>query len=290
MRVALTGASGFTGRFVADALARQGAECVLLEADLTDAEAIADAVADARFDRLIHLAARAFVGVADWQGFYAVNQLGTFNLLDAVARERPGTRCVLASSAQVYGPGAEGLVAENAPTRPANHYAISKLAMEQGAALWRARLEVVVTRPFNYTGVGQDAQYLIPKIVDHFHRRAPVIELGNLWVKRDFGDVRSVAEAYAGLALAEQAPALVNICTGSVQAIGDILATLTTLSGHCLDVEVNPRFVRANDVPVLGGDATQLHAVLPSWQPHHLADTLKWMYDADDFAPATGLS
>lgn len=278
MRVAVTGASGFTGRFVAEALATAGAECVSLAADLTDPAAVAAAVADTRFDRLIHLAALAFVGVADWQGFYEVNQLGTFHLLDAIAKVRPGMRCVLASSAQVYGPGAEGLVTEDAATRPANHYAVSKFAMEQGAALWRDRLEIVVARPFNYTGVGQETQYLIPKIVDHFRRRAPVIELGNLRVKRDFGDVRAVAEAYVGLALAEVPPARVNIATGEVRSIDDILGILAQLSGHAPEVRVNPAFVRANDVPVLGGDPMRLRAALPGWAPRDLSDTLAWMY------------
>lgn len=278
MRIAVTGVQGFTGRFVAAALAERGIECVPLSADLADKDAVEAAVADTGFDRLIHLAARAFVNADDWAAFYTVNQLGTFHLLDAVARIRPGTRCILASSAQVYGPGAEGLVAEDAPTHPANHYAISKLAMEQGAALWRNRIETVVTRPFNYTGIGQETQYLIPKIVEHFRSRAPVIELGNLWVKRDFGDVRAVAEAYAGLALAEVPPAVANIATGTVRSIDDILGILTDLSGHKLEVRVNPAFVRAGDVPVLGGDPGRLRLALPEWRPRDLSSTLAWMY------------
>ena len=278
MRIALTGASGFTGRFVIEALADRGIECVPLSVDLADKAAVDAAIADTAFDRLIHLAARAFVNAADWEAFYAVNQIGTYHLLDAVARLRPGTRCIVASSAQVYGPGAEGLVAEDAATHPANHYAISKLAMEQGSALWRNRLEIVVARPFNYTGVGQGIEYLVPKIVDHFRRGADTIELGNLFVKRDFGDVRSVAEAYAGLALADAPPALVNICTGTVRSIDDILATLGQISGHQIEVRVNPAFVRANDVPVLGGDVSRLRATLPDWHPRDLADTLDWMY------------
>ena len=281
MQVALTGASGFTGHHVAAALEAAGVEWVPLSVDLRDKDAVDRAVAGATFDRIIHLAGHAFVGVSDWAPFYHVNQLGTFNLLDAVARTRPGTRCIIASSAQVYGPSAEGLINEDAPTRPANHYAISKLSMELGAGLWRDRLEIVVTRPFNYTGVGQASEYLVPKIVDHFKRRAPAIELGNTWVKRDFGDVRAVAAAYAGLVVADAPPPVVNLCTGVVSSIGEIVETLTALSDHDLEIRVNPAFVRTNDVAVLGGDATRLRTALPEWQPGNLAETLEWMYRAN---------
>jgi len=278
MRVALTGGRGFTGRFVVNALEAAGATCIWLDADLTDAAALECAVADTSFDRLIHLAARAFVDAKEWRSFYTVNQIGTFNLLDAVARHRPGTRCILASSAQVYGPGAEGLIAEETPASPANHYAVSKHAMERGATLWRDRLDIVVTRPFNYTGVSQGVEYLIPKLVDHFRRRMPVIELGNTWVKRDFGDVRSVADVYVGLAMVDKAPATVNICTGRVFSIDEVLALLSAISGHRLAVQVNSAFVRPNDVPVLGGDPTRLRDALPEWQPRDLSETLRWMY------------
>jgi nucleoside-diphosphate-sugar epimerase len=280
MRVAVTGAGGFTGRFVVAALTRHGANFVPLNADISDTAAIEREVEAIDCDRLIHLAARAFVDQSDWEAFYAVNQLGTFHLLDAFAR-RPGRlRCILASSAQVYGQGAEGLISEDAATAPANHYAVSKLAMEQGAKQWRDRLDLVVTRPFNYTGVGQHTDYLISKIVDHFRRRASVIELGNLWVKRDFGDVRAVADAYARLALASSSTELLNICTGVVHSIEDVLSVMTQVSGYRPEVVVNPKFVRANDVAVLGGDAARLRVALPGWPVPSLAETLTWMYEA----------
>jgi nucleoside-diphosphate-sugar epimerase len=281
MRVALTGANGFTGQFVTAALEQAGATSVPLSVDLTDPAAVDRAISAADFDRVIHLAGKAFVDASDWKGFYAVNQLGTFHLLDAVARHRPGARCVLASSAQVYGPGAQGLIAEDAPTNPANHYAVSKLAMEWGARRWDNQLELCATRLFNYTGVGQGTEYLIPKIVSHFKRHAEVIELGNLWVKRDFGDVRAVAEAYVGLITADTPPpATLNVATGTLWSIDDMLDVLAELSGYRPEVKVNPAFVRENDVEVLGGDATRLHATLPDWRPRDLTDTLGWMLQA----------
>ncbi len=278
MRVALTGANGFTGRFVATALNRIGVTPVTLQVDLCDKEAVDQAVDELDFDHVIHLAARAFVHAADWRPFYATNQIGTFNLLDALSRKKEGMRCIIASSAQIYGPHAKGLIAESVQPNPVNHYAISKYSMEMGARLWADRLEIVVTRPFNYTGLGQETSYLIPKIVDHFQRRAPVIELGNTWVQRDFGDVRSVADAYAQLVAASDVPSVVNISTGSLYSINDIIEKLAALSGHEIEVAVNPAFVRKGDVDVLGGDATLLRTVLPDWHPRLIDETLHWIY------------
>lgn len=279
MRVALTGASGFTGRYVADELTRRGVSWVALDGNVTDSHEMDRVVGATVFDRLIHLAAVAFAGGGDWGAFYQVNQLGTYNLLEAVARHRPGAICLLASSATVYGHNASGIVSEGAPLHPSNHYAVSKLAMEQGAALWRDQLDIRIVRPFNYTGVGQESRYLIPKIVDHFALRLPEIELGNIHVQRDFGDVRSVAAAYCDLISVPEQGLVTNIATGTLSSIHDIMDILQSLTGHTIDIRVNPAFLRAGDVPVLGGDTTHLCHLAPEWTPIALRDTLAWMLE-----------
>ncbi|MBV9932654.1 MAG: GDP-mannose 4,6-dehydratase [Alphaproteobacteria bacterium] len=286
MRVAVTGADGFTGAYLIDALRGAGLESRALAADLTDPAAVAAEVAEAPFDRLIHLAGEAFVAGDDWRRFYAVNQLGTLNLLDAVAAARPGARCILASSAQVYGPAASGLVDESRPPAPDNHYALSKLAMELCARVFADRLEIVVVRPFNYTGRGQQPRYLVPKIVDHFRRHAAAIELGNLDVRRDLGDVRAVADAYVGLALVPAPPRLANIATGTARSVRDVVALASSLTGHTLEIRVNPAFVRAADVPILAGDPTVLRNALPNWRPRPFEETLEWML-AEPAAPSS---
>lgn len=277
MRVALTGADGFTGRYVADELTRRGVSWVVLEGNVTDRDEIDRVVGSTEFDRLIHLAAVAFAGGNDWNSFYQVNQLGSFNLLDSVARHHPGAICVLASSATIYGPSASGMVDESVLPSPSNHYAVSKYAMELGAALWKDVIDIRVARPFNYTGAGQESRYLVPKIVDHFVRRADHIELGNTQVQRDFGDVRSVASAYCDLVTIDVPGVLVNIATGRLSSIGDIMAILSNITSHSMDIRVNPAFMRAGDVAVLGGDPARLRGVAPFWEPMALEETLAWM-------------
>ncbi len=282
MRVAVTGLDGFTGRYVAQILKESGADPVALAADLTDREAVERAVAATEFDRLVHLAAVAFAGGDDWRAFYEVNQIGTCTLLDAVVRHRPGIRCILASSAQVYGPGAEGMIDEGHGCNPVGHYAISKYAMELATGLYSPALDIAIVRPFNYTGVGQEARYLVPKIVDHFRRRVREIERGNLFVRRDFGDVRSVADAYCRLALADGAvPSVVNLGTGALHSIQDLVAILSEMTGHRPELRVDPAFVRPHDVPTLGADISLARKAIPGWQPHPVEDTLGWMLNAN---------
>jgi nucleoside-diphosphate-sugar epimerase len=289
-RVLVTGLRGFTGRYVQAALAQRGWEVCGLggQTDLADSAALAHAVAQARPQAVIHLAAIAFVGHGnadtDADAFYRVNLLGTRHLLAALAQlPQPPTRVLLASSANVYGNQTGGMLDENTPPQPANDYAVSKLAMEHMARLWMARLPITIVRPFNYTGVGQSADFLLPKIVAHFRRRAASIELGNLDVWRDFSDVRAVADAYGRLldAPADAVGTTVNLCSGHSHSLRDVIAMAQDITGHCIDVQVNPAFVRANEVTTLLGNPARLHALIGAdWASPPLHDTLRWMLQA----------
>lgn len=277
MHVLVTGADGFTGTYLVPELLSRGCEVTALASDITDAAAVDAEIADVRPDRVIHLAAIAFVGSDAVDSFYHVNQLGTYHLLGAVARHAAHAHVLIASSANIYGNSTGGYLDEATQPNPANHYAVSKWAMELGAGLWAERLHMTIARPFNYTGVGQEEQYLIPKIVAHFLRRDPVITLGNIDVSRDFGDVRSVVAAYAGLSLKPSAARVVNVCTGKVWNIRQVIAMASRITGHDIQIETNPAFMRSNEVEILAGDASLLHSLLPDWQPHSLEETLEWM-------------
>lgn len=283
MRVGITGANGFTGRYLVAALAERGHHPVAIASDVGDAAALRDEIAGIAPDAVAHLAAIAFVHSDDYAGFYAVNQVGSLNLLEAVRRTKPGCRVLLASSAQVYGAGASGLIDEDHAVAPANHYAISKLAMELGTRLFSTDdgdgPRPVVVRPFNYTGRGQETRYLVPKIVDHFRRRASTIELGNIDVRRDFGDVRAVVEAYVRLLETPGAIGPLNVATGTAWSVREVVAIAERLTGHRIEVSVNPAFLRKGDVDLLAGDPGRLAAAIPGWTPRSIEDTIGWMLD-----------
>lgn len=280
MRVAVTGASGFTGRYLLPELYSRDHEVVILKSNLASPVDLKCEIAAAQPEAIIHLAAKAFVHLDDFEEFYAVNQIGSFHLLAAAAAEVPGARVLLASSAQVYGVNASGVIDESFCPKPANHYALSKLAMEMGSNLWSDRLNITIVRPFNYTGIGQGAQFLVPKVVDHFRRRAPVIELGNIDIERDFGDVRSVVSAYADLIGKTEMPEILNVCTGQARSVRSLISALTQITGHKLQLKINQAFVRANDVPLLVGNGDLLRKTLPDWRPLPFEETLAWMVAA----------
>jgi GDP-6-deoxy-D-talose 4-dehydrogenase len=281
LKILLTGAAGFTGFFFRSAAEAAGHQVVALQADLTNKAAVAAEVLQAAPNAVVHLAAISFVGHADDTAFYSVNVVGTLNLLSALAAlPIAPTKVLLASSANVYGNCDASPISEDQPPAPVNHYAMSKLAMEHMARTYLDRLPVVFTRPFNYTGPGQAPHFLIPKLVSHFARRAPTIELGNLHVEREFNDVRMVCDAYLGL-LAHGVPGEVyNVCSGQPYTLQTVLDGLTNITGHQLDVRVNPAFVRAYEVHRLCGDPAKLLACVGPLPQPALRETLQTMLQA----------
>lgn len=300
----VTGLAGFTGHYVAQELRAAGYRVVgtamhaqrdgasasaspsnvadmMLTMDLTDRASVAAVVGQVQPDVVVHLAAIAFVAHADVEQFYRVNVVGTRHLLEALAAQaKKPSAVLLVSSANIYGNTELAVLNEQVPPAPANDYAVSKLAMEHMARLWMDKLPIIIARPLNYTGVGQHENFLLPKIVSHFRRKATDIELGNLHVWRDFSDVRMVAASYR--ALLDRAPAgqTFNVCSGTAYSLGEALAMMQSIAGYQINVHVNPAFVRANEVVRLVGDNSRLAGVVGALQPLPLEQTLRWMYEA----------
>jgi nucleoside-diphosphate-sugar epimerase len=290
-RALVTGLGGFTGRYLASELEAAGYRVFgtahgndpvgpdMFAVDLGNREELRRAVAEVRPDVVAHLAAISFVAHGDVEAIYRTNLVGTRNLLEALAGLDQRPRAVLlASSANIYGNAAVPVIDESVSPNPANDYAVSKLAMEYMARLWLDRLPITIARPFNYTGVGQGAQFLLPKIVGHFQRGERVIELGNIDVERDFSDVRMVARAYAALLAKAPAGEVFNVCSGEAHSLKDVLAMMAEIAGYEIEVRVNPAFVRANDVKRLQGNCGKLLGEVGSLDGIPLRETLRWMY------------
>jgi nucleoside-diphosphate-sugar epimerase len=291
-RALVTGLAGFTGRYMARELEALGYEVVGLDqrhasrpgehiVDLRNGPRLAEMVAAIQPSVVVHLAAIAFVAHGDVSDLYTSNIVGSRNLLAALAAcSTPAQKVLLASSANVYGNANVSPLDEGCAAQPEKDYEVSKYAMELLARQWRSVLPIVIARPFNYTGVGQSPDFLLPKLVDHFARRLPRVELGNIDVYRDFNDVRMVASAYARLLERGIPGEAYNVCSGQAYSIKDVLAMLADLAGYRIEVDVNPAFVRANEVRRLVGCNRKLAAAIGELELVPLAETLRWMYRA----------
>lgn len=287
--VFITGIDGFTGRHLRSHCETNGyrvsglssagsSEGPIYRANLLDRAAMKAIMAKERPDHVVHLAAISFVAHGDARAIYDTNIVGSRNLLDALASSgHSPAKVILASSANVYGKATDDPITEATPPSPANDYAVSKLAMEHMARLWTDRLPIVITRPFNYTGPGQADHFLIPKLVRHIHARASRIELGNLDVARDFSDVRFVCDAYCRLLETGEVGEIYNICSGRATRLDQLLEMLERISGHSLTVDVNPDYVRSNEIKRLRGSNAKLLATVGDIAPRPLEDTLRWM-------------
>ncbi len=281
--------AGFTGQYLSKALINAGYEVHGMGAtpshgvnyhqlDLSDIDGMRSLVEKIQPAVVVHLAAVAFVAKAEAQAFYLVNLIGTQNLLSVLAETCLNLKCVLlVSSANIYGNASEGVLHETQAPAPENDYAVSKLAMEHMAKLWLSKLPIVTVRPFNYTGVGQSEQFLLPKIVSHFKRKEKQIELGNLDVWRDFSDVRAVVAAYVGLIQRKPIGQVFNVCSGQGTSLQQVLAMVEELAGYSMEVKVNPALVRPNEVKTLIGSSDRLKNSLHEWQTIPLRQTLAWM-------------
>ncbi len=294
MRTALvTGAAGFTGKYVVNALARRGYHIYgvglgqpstgdWVACDLTDKEQTRAAIAGLELDVVVHLAALAFVPEGAPEDFYRVNLFGTLNLIEALAEKKPGPSTVLiASSANVYGNNPQELSETTCPA-PVNHYAASKLAMEHMVRTWFDRLPIVITRPFNYTGPGQDEKFVVPKIVAHYRRREKSIKLGDTSAERDFTDVEDLVEAYMRLLENGVRSEVVNICSGRTVSIASIVTEMNAIAGYTMEVEADSSLLRRNELARLRGSNRKLKQLTGFFPSRPIQETLRRMYAGHD--------
>lgn len=288
-RILITGAKGFVGAYAGEAFSAESYHVIRaghgeLELDialsLADADQVRQVVAFAQPDCVLHLAAQSFVpaAVKDPLETYDINVMGTARLVDALRHEQRPIRLMYVSSAEVYGYRALQTLplSEKDVPLPANPYAASKLAAEQLALAGRSdNLEVVVVRPFNHIGPGQDPRFVVAgfarQLADILAGAEPVLAVGNLEAERDFLDVRDVATAYVRLMETGTDGEIYNLCSGKPVAIREILRQLITLAGVPITVRQDAARMRASDVPCFYGRAAKLQRS-SGWSPKFSLD------------------
>jgi GDP-4-dehydro-6-deoxy-D-mannose reductase len=169
---------------------------------------------------------------------------------------------------------------------PSNPYGLSKLAQDELARRAAADgLDVVVARPFNHIGPLQEPGFAVSSFARQIARiecgrEAPELRVGNLDAERDITDVRDVVAAYQRIMEMSDPGRVYNVCSGRTLRIRTLLDRLLDLSPSVIRVEIDPERFRPNDVPIIRGDFSRLHADL-GWSPtirleDTLHDTLLW--------------
>ncbi|MDX2192348.1 MAG: GDP-mannose 4,6-dehydratase [Gemmatimonadales bacterium] len=308
--VLVTGADGFVGRWVCEALTAAGAEVRAgvrdpsaptvprasrdrlhrlswVAFDLAEQATIDGAVQGAR--AVIHLAAMASGAEARAQPVRAweVNVLGTVRLLEAMERLAPSARLLFASSGEVYGQGVGRPSREDDAVAPCSPYAASKAAAEVACleSHRRSGLDVVVARPFAQIGPGQRADFVVPALARRMRaaraEARDVIRAGNLDPVREFIDVRDVAAAMLVLLAAAPPGDTVNIAAGVARPLREVARLLAEAVGWEGRIEEDPALRRRADLAMLVGDGGRLRRL--GWAPRYaLHDTLATIVGALD--------
>ncbi|MGH8083054.1 MAG: GDP-mannose 4,6-dehydratase [Lysobacter sp.] len=271
--VLITGASGFVGRYVLEAV-RNGDfpadATIVLPAnhDLRDAASTRAFVANNRPDMVIHLAAQSFVprSISDPEETYGVNVMGTLNLLEALSAAQFAGRFLYVSSGDVYGRIADEDLPVDAATvaSPMNPYASSKLAAEELCLQWGRRLgkDVLIARPFNHIGPYQSDRFVVPSLASQIlaikaGERPPLLEVGDIESTRDFTDVRDVVQAYSKILGSGQPGKRYIVASGIERKVSEILAQLLQLAGVQAEVRRDPARFRPAEQRRMAADAQE---------------------------------
>ena len=252
MKILVTGGAGFVAQHLRPELVSAGHDVVLTDitgegviaADLADATAMRQLVADVCPDACVHLGAISFVPDAarDSELLVRVNVGGTENLLAALAAEVPGSRVLFVSSAQVL-------------ARPLSAYAASKLEAE-GVVARFSDLNTVIARPANHTGPGQNLKFAIPSFIrqaqEIYTGKRKNFTVGNLDSVRDFSDVRDVVRAYRILLEKGERGGVYAISSSNRFSMGEILDMICRLTHVDAPRVIDPVLFRPTDAsPVL---------------------------------------
>ncbi|HET7786504.1 MAG TPA: NAD-dependent epimerase/dehydratase family protein [Myxococcales bacterium] len=295
-KICVTGAAGFIGGHLAEALLREGHEVTglddfssgkrenaallaqdprfsLVEGSIADGEAVRRAVEGAKW--VFHLAAIPSVplSMAEPERTTAVNVSGTVNVLER-ARRSGVARVVLACSCAAYGDGPEQPKHEGLLARPMSPYAAQKIACELYAQTYSRAygLPCVALRFFNVYGPRQDpkSEYAaaIPRFTTRLLAGQRPIVFGDGLQTRDFVHVNDVVRANLLAASAPRAPGeIINVASGKSASLIELIATLKQVIGpRAQHLEIEHQAPRPGDLRESSADISKARALL-GYQP-----------------------
>ena len=262
----VTGSSGFIGQHLVKALVEKGAKVVELDVkngvDLTDWNQVSKI---GSFDFLFHLAAKTFVpdSYQNPRDFYYTNITGTINILE-LCRIRKAK--IIFASSYIYGNPQYLPIDEKHPIAAFNPYSETKIIGEQLCEGYHRNfgIPVVILRPFNIYGPGQNENFLIPSILKQ--AKTGAILLKDPDPRRDMLFIDDVVGAYMKAAEYDQRDYEVfNIGSGKSYSVRGIVNTVIDLLDHEIDVKFSGE-KRKNEVLDTIADISKAKMLL-NWEP-----------------------
>ena len=292
MRYVVTGAAGFIGSHLTEALLAAGHEVVAVDCftdyydvgvkeenaaafEVSRLDLAEDELALDGFDGVFHLAGQPGVrpSFSDFPVYVRRNVLATNLVFESAARSN--VRVVFASSSSVYGDAERYPTPEDMLPRPISPYGITKLACEHLAHAYR--LDAVLLRYFTVYGPRQRPDMACARIVDALARGAQFELYGDGQQSRSF---TYVADGVAAtIAAMERAPAgaLYNVGGGTEATMRDAIAALEDISGGTLDLSVRP--AAAGDVRRTAADTQRIERDLGWRATTDLGDGLRAQWE-----------
>lgn len=265
----IIGAKGFVGPYLTNEFLQAGHTVSgydIPELNILEAEKLNQIIAAEKPDYLINLAAVSSVAYS-WKDpalTIDVNLKGSLNILNAVQAFAPKCKVLLVGSSEEYAPKNSPLKEED-PVTASNPYGISKIAQENLASLYRQKygLQIICTRSFNHTGIGQKDTFAIPS----FCKQVALIEksqkpgkiyVGNLSAYRDISNVKDVVRVYRQLLEQEHEQVVFNVGSGKAHKIEDLLKYITSLSSQNIEIIPDPERIRPIENPYICCDNTKI--------------------------------
>jgi len=313
-RVLITGIAGFAGSYLAEELVDGGfdvygtrirgestanlsrvkSRITVCTLEIRSRQSCERLMHDIRPQVVFHLAAFSDVGASfiDPALVMQINFGGTLNLLEAVRESKAAAKAlqvfINVGSSDMYGrvKPAELPLNENQPLRPVSPYGISKAAADFLCATYHQAygLPIIRVRAFNHAGPRQRPGFVIPDMAGRIARLERkggqrVLKTGNLSARRDFTDVRDVAQAYRVIAQRGKPGEIYHIGSGKAVSIQTIVDMLVGMAHRPIVITPGAGSARPIDVPVLQADITKLKKL--GWQPRivlqkTLSDTLEY--------------
>lgn len=314
MKVMVTGAHGFVGRYVVAELRRTlggSSEIVatsrvhtvdeelgtVARLDVTEAATVERMISSVQPTHIVHLAGLSTIAAAaaDEELAWRVHVFGTLNLARAVMRHVPGCVLLFVGSGQIYGSaGVSGKALDEATVLvPGNVQMATKAAADLAlGALATEGLRCVRFRPFNHTGPRQSEEFALPSFAKQIAEiraglRPAHLQVGDLEAERDFLDARDVAAAYVRAVIVSDQIAsgtILNIASGIPRSMRSLLEAMIEMSGVEVTVSYDRSRHRPGDILRFVGDASKARQLL-DWAPRYsieetLQDILRHAYQS----------